>query len=300
MIHASATVLPRSEWEPLASAHADRADALTAGHRHRAGRGEKHAIEDFLYEYYPTRPSRLRRWHPGAGTVLEDAPEHAGWKFYRTEARGTSVDLDAFLEARGEGVAHITRLLAATASRPARLGCFGLHEWAMVYRAGEDRRHPLPLRLGRAGTDAVVEANPISCSHFDAFRFFTPEAAPLNALQPTRATQLDLEQPGCLHANMDLYRWAMKLAPAIPSELELEAFGMALEIRRVDLRASPYDVSGYGLEPIAVETLEGKREYAELQANFARRGADLRSRIVASVDHMRASVGSPAGEAARS
>lgn len=284
MIDASTTVLPRAEWAPVAAAHADRADALTAGHRLRTSRGEKHAIEDFLYEYYPTRPSHLRRWHPGAGVVLEDASEHAGWKFYETDSHGTSVDVDAFLEARGQGVAHIERLLHATASRPARLGCFGLHEWAMVYRAGDDRRHPLPLRLGLAGTDAVVEANPIACSHFDAFRFFTPQAAPLNAVQPTRATQIDLEQPGCLHANMDLYRWTMKLAPVIPSALQLEAFALALEIRRVDMRASPYDVTSYDLEPIAVETVDGKREYAQLQSNFAARGANLRARTIAAIE----------------
>lgn len=235
----------------------------------------------------PTRPSHLRRWHPGAGVVLEGASEHASWKFYGTDSHGTSVDVDAFLEARGQGVARIERLLTATASRPARLGCFGLHEWAMVYRAGDDLRHPLPLRLGQAGTDAVVEANPIACSHFDAFRFFTPESKPLNVLQPSRASQIELEQPGCLHATMDLYRWTMKLTPAIPSALQLEAFELTLQIRRVDMRASPYDVSAYGLEPIAVETPDGKREYAELQGAFATRGADLRARIVASVNHLR-------------
>ncbi len=223
---------------------------------------------------------RLRRWHPGAGVVLEDAPEHARWSFYRTDSTGTSVDVEAFLEGRGRGVDHIERLLVATASRPARLGCFGLHEWAMVYRADQDRRHPLPLRLGQSGTDVVIEANPIACSHFDAFRFFTPDAVPLNVMQPTRENRLDLEQPGCLHANMDLYRWAMKLTPAIPSVLELDAFELAMEIRRVDMRASPYDVTAFGLEPIRIETVEGKREYADLQGVFAVRGAGLRERLI--------------------
>lgn len=280
-------VLTRDEWAPQAQAHAERADALTAGHRQRKARGEKHPIEDFLYEYYPTRPSHLRRWHPGAGVVLEDAPEHAAWKFYGTDSHGTSVDVDAFLEARGQGVGHMGRLLKATASRPARLGCFGLHEWAMVYRAGDDLRHPLPLRLGQRGTDDVVDANPIACSHFDAFRFFTPQAKPRNALQPSRESQVQLEQPGCLHANMDLYRWTMKLVPAIPSSLVLDAFALAREIRVVDMRASPYDVTSFDLDPIEVETADGKREYAELQAAFARRGGDLRARIVAGVEALR-------------
>ncbi|MDN4482526.1 3-methyladenine DNA glycosylase [Demequina lignilytica] len=280
MTEPAPTVLTRAEWEPLARAHSEAADALTAGHRERAGRAEKHAIEDFLFEYYGVRPSRLRRWHPGLGIVLEDAPEHARWTFYRDGARGTQVDVDAFLEARGRGLAHIVRLLEATASRPARYGCFGLHEWAMVYRAGVERRHPLPLRLGQDGTDAVVEANPIACSHIDAFRFFTPEARPLNQLQPTRETQVAMEQPGCLHATMDLYKWAAKLTPVVPSSLTLEAFALALEVRQVDMQASPYDVSRFGLEAIAVETPDGKREYARRQREFAERGGALRARLL--------------------
>ncbi len=279
--------LARAEWEPLATAHAAEADALTAGHRARKGRGERHAIEDFLFEYYATRPAHLRRWHPGPGVVLEDAPEHAAWRFYRTSAGRTDVDVAAFLEARGPALDQIERLLRATAARPARLGCFGLHEWAMAYRAGDEIRHPLPLRLGQAGTDAVVESHPIACSHFDAFRFFTPDARPLNALQPTRETQVALEQPGCLHATMDLYKWAVKLAPAVPSSLQLEAFALALEVRRVDMQASPYDVSSYGLDAIAVETPQGKREYADRQRDFAARGADLRARIVAAIVNLR-------------
>lgn len=276
----TSTVLPRVAWEPRAVAHAAAADALTAGHRERAGTGRTHAIEDFLYEYYGARPSRLRRWHPGPGIVLEDATEHARWRFYRDDAAGTQVDVDAFLAARGHALEHIVRLLEATAGRAPRYGCFGLHEWAMVYRAGGARRHPLPLRLGQDGTDAVVEANPIACSHFDAYRFFTPEAAPLNQLRPTRETQAALEQPGCLHATMDLYKWCEKLTPAVPSELTLEAFALALDVRRVDMQASPYDVSGFGLDAIAVETPEGKREYALRQRDFAARGADLRARIL--------------------
>ena len=39
------------------------------------------------------------------------------------------------LAGRRETVAFVADLLAATAARPARLNCFGLHEWAMVYRA---------------------------------------------------------------------------------------------------------------------------------------------------------------------
>ena len=66
--HTLTTVLPSVSWIPLATAHAERADEMTAGHRARKAAGEKHAIEDFLYDYYGTRPAQLRRWHPGVGT----------------------------------------------------------------------------------------------------------------------------------------------------------------------------------------------------------------------------------------
>ena len=278
------TTLPPATWLPLARAHAERADEMTAGHRARKARGEKHAIEDFLYDYYGTRPAQLRRWHPGVGTGLAPGagvtPEHARWKFYRTFPDGVvTLDTMEFMQARGESVRYIHGLLAATASRPVFTGCFGLHEWAMVYR-GQEHRHSLPLRLGQAATDEVVERHPIRCTHFDAFRFFTPEAVGLNRLQPTRATQVDLDQPGCLHAAMDCHKWASKLGPAVPGALALDCFALAADIRLLDMQASPYDLSSYGQPPVKIETAEGKAEYIARQREFARRAAGLRARLI--------------------
>lgn len=275
-----ATVLTAAEWMPLASAHAARVAAATNAHRERVSRGIKHPVEDFLYEYYSIRPSLLARWHPGVGVGLEDAAEHAGWKYYATQGNLTCVDLEEFVQARGSTARYIVALLEATASRPPMRGCFGLHEWAMVYRAAGDTRHPLPLRLGSSGTDAVVEAHPLVCTHIDAFRFFTPAAMPRNAVQLTRADQIERDQPGCLHANMDVFKWALKMTPVVPSDLVMDAFDLAKEIRYVDMQASPYDVSALGLDPIAIETAEGKAEYVRLQGEFAKRAAALRTRLV--------------------
>ncbi|WP_136520663.1 MULTISPECIES: 3-methyladenine DNA glycosylase [Cellulomonas] len=283
---ADVVVLPPDAWRAAVAAHADRADAMTAGHRERRSRHERHAIEDFLYEYYPTRPAQLRRWHPGAGVALAvdaDGPApQAAWRWYRTGDDGTvTLDVPTFLADRGDAVRFVAGLVGATAARPAATGCFGLHEWAMVYRERDDEhRHPLPLRLGRDGTDAVVERHRIRCTHVDAFRFFTPEAAPRNTLQPTRATQVAMEQPGCLHANMDVYKWCLKLGPAVPGDLLLDAFDLARDIRLVDMRASPYDVRPYGLEPIAIETADGKADYVRRQREFAVRANALRARLL--------------------
>ena len=270
----------------MARAHADRADALTAAHRERRGTGERHPVEDFLYEYYGVKPSLLRRWHPGVGVTLgptaQGPAEHAAWRWYGVHDDGSvGLDVSAFLADRGPTVAYVRRLLDATASRPATLGCLGLHEWAMVYRQDDARRrHSLPLRLGREGTDAVVDAHPVRCSHIDAFRFFTPDAVPLNRLQPTRETQVDLEQPGCLHANMDLLKWSLKLGPAVPGDLLLDAFALAAEIRLLDMQASPYDLSSLGEPAVAIETPEGRAEYVARQRAFAERSAGLRVRLL--------------------
>ncbi|WP_225753781.1 3-methyladenine DNA glycosylase [Actinotalea sp. Marseille-Q4924] len=277
--------LTPTQWRRHADEHAAHADALTAAHRARRATGEKHPVEDFLYEYYALKPAALRRWHPGAGVRLAPGPDgpapHAAWRWYTTDDdHAVGLDLDAYLADRAGTVRYVRDLLVATAARPAHLGCLGLHEWAMVYRQDDvGRRHALPLRLGREGTDAVVERHAIRCSHFDAFRFFTPEATGRNALQPTRETQPAMEQPGCLHATMDLLKWSLKLGPLVPGDVLLEAFRLASDVRRLDMQASPYDVSALGEPVVAVETPEGKAEYVRRQRAFSERAAPLRARL---------------------
>ncbi|HEY0125809.1 MAG TPA: 3-methyladenine DNA glycosylase [Blastococcus sp.] len=277
--------LPREVWTASTAAHEARIDRWAVPHRERRRRGETHPVLDFLFTYYSESPGRLRRWHPGAGVPLAAPAPHAGWRWYATDGATVRLDADAFLADRGATVRFVRRLLAATASRPAFSGCLGLHEWAMVYR-DTGTRHPVPLRLGREGTDAVVEAHPVRCSHFDAFRFFTPAAVGRNRLQPTRASQPELEQPGCLHAGMDLYKWAYKLGPATPGELLADCFELAVEIRELDMRASPYDLRAYGYVPVPIETPEGKARYVEAQRGFAERGAVLRRRLIDACDRL--------------
>ncbi|HET8769081.1 MAG TPA: 3-methyladenine DNA glycosylase [Pedococcus sp.] len=284
------TVIEQQAWRALEAAHAERADAATAAHRARRTGGRRHPVEDFLFTYYPFSAGRLRRWHPGAGVALEAAggTERAGWRHHRTVGDAVELDTAAYLADRGRTVDFVRRLVSATAARPAQLGCFGLHEWAMVYRQREEEvRHAgWPLRLGSSGTDDLVESLRIRCTHFDAFRFYTPAARPLNVLQPTRESQVALEQPGCLHAGMDLYKWCMKLGPALPGDLTLDAFDLAREIRELDMRASPYDLSSLGYEPVPVETPAGRAEYAAAQRDFADRGQVIRERLLQALDRL--------------
>ncbi len=253
-------VLSTAAASARAAAHAARLAPYVTPHLARRERGEAHPVHDFLFGYYSQRPAQLLRWNRGGELV----------------------------EARRPLVASIHRLLVATASRPAHTGCFGLHEWAMVYRApAAGTRHPRPLRLGGAGTDTVVESHRIACSHFDAFRFFTDDARPRNTLSPGPDDRSAFEQPGCLHAGMDLYKHAFRLSPMICSDLVADCFELAWDIRVLDMRAAPYDLSGVTLDPtgepwtpVRIETADGKREYAAGQAAFAERAAPLRARLV--------------------
>jgi hypothetical protein len=285
--------LAEPEWTVREAAHHRRVDAWVVPHQERRRAGTPHPVWDFLFTYYSETPGRLRRWHPGAGRVLTGhaAQARLSWPFYTELAGrtadgravpGVGVDVDAFLAKRRDAVGWVAGLLGATAGRPAQFGCFGLHEWAMLYRPGEGevRHEQLPLRLGQAGTDAVVESHKVQCSHIDAFRFFTRAAGPRNTLRPTRDTQQQLEQPGCLHATMDLYKWAYKLSPATPGELLADCFALAADVRELDMRASPYDLTALGWAAVAIETPEGKAEYVAAQRGFAARGAALRVRLL--------------------
>jgi hypothetical protein len=260
----------QTQTQTQAQAHVERLRPYVDPHLERRRRGVAHPAHDFLFDYYGQRPAQLLRWHPGH------------WS--------EPVDPD-LLASKRPLIAALHRLLRATASRPAQLGCFGLHEWAMVHQA-DDTRHPWPLRLGGPGTDSVVESHRITCTHFDAFRFFTPSAVELNTLSPRADDRPDFEQPGCLHAGMDLYKHAFRLSPLICSDLVADAFELAWDIRIMDMRAAPYDLSGlildpYGIEwtPIMIETVTGKREYADLQRHYAEQAGAFFYQSVA--DHWR-------------
>lgn len=296
-------VLDELDWLQSEQDHHRRVARFAEPYLQRRSAGRKHPVEDFLFTYYSHKPGQLRRWHPGPGVVLtgEAAAERATWKFYRRldsgEAAGLGLaegttavvlDLPKFTAERAAAIDFSRIILGRTGQRSPHFGCFGLHEWAMVYRLEPDdvRHEYLPLRLGSTGTDQVVEQSKIKCSHIDAFRFFTDEAAPRNELQPTRQTQRDLEQPGCLHANMDLYKWAYKLSPAIPSELLMDCFELSWRIRRMDMQASPYDLSEWGYEPIRIETTAGKAEYIAAQRGFSEEAQILRASLFKVVEEL--------------
>lgn len=278
-------VLGRPAWLSRARTHRDRIESLIAPYLDTHRSGGKHPVIDFLFTYYSARPGQVMRWHPGFGVALEQARRYRGLRGYVCDGDGTARVSREHLRDRLPLVQWILDMERTTVHRAPRLSCFGLHEWAMLYRTGE-KRHEVPLRLGAAGTDAVVEAHPLRCTHFDAFRFFTDEAVPLNATPLSRAEAIANEQPGCLHANMDLYRYCLKLTPLVSGELLADCFELAVTARTLDMRASPYDLSSYGYPPVPIETPEGRAQYVRTQTEIARRGQELREALVTTCEDL--------------
>ena len=231
---------------------------------------------DFLFDYYPYSPGRLHAWHPGIDYALAgDWRPASSSSVYRMTDGVWQADLESVDPRR---LKLALAILAGTQQRPQQFGCFGMHEWAMVYRsdAGAIRHSDQPLRMSIEDVSDVVDGVGLRCTHIDAFRFFTDPAVPLNKDVPTRENQPRLEQGGCIHANMDLFKYAMWFQPFISGELVLDCFELAVQAREVDMRASPYDLTHHGYEPIAVETTEGRAEYAKAQRAIAELAEPLR------------------------
>ena len=279
-------ILEVAEWSERCADHLAAAREFTAGPRSRRDRGEKHPVEDFLFDYYPYPLALLESWHPWIDTALvigdaEFFPARFGRKGYRTDGEICFLDPKLISEKEAGRLEWIRELLVATQAHAAIFACHGMHEWAMVYRAEEIRHAGLaPLRLSQAEIDTLVESRSIVCTHHDAFRFFANDARPYNKVQPTLETRHINEQPGCVHANMDLYKWAAKAMPWSGSDLLLDCFRLANRLRDLDMRASPYDLSTWGVMPVKIETVEGRREYETTQRELAGQAGILRARLI--------------------
>lgn len=287
MTSAASAVLSREEWHARMHAHLGRVAAHADAFLDRRSREKKHPVHDFLFTYYSFAPSRLKQWVPPLGVAIEvtsgDMEDFLWLQGPRFTRQGNVLRLDEQRLAlrEQEFATWVSGLCTRILGRAGRFTCFGLHEWAMVYRQPvEQVRHQgYELRLPPAELAAFVESLPVCCSHYDAFRFFTPDARPLNVLNPTLDTRPELEQAACLHANMDLYKWSSKLWPWTGSDLVGECFELGLAGRDLDMRASPYELSALGYEPIKIETAAGREQYEREQRALAARAAPLRIRL---------------------
>lgn len=259
------------EWRARAAPHRARVALHAEAFLQRRAKGEQHPVWDFLFTYYNFSPAKLMIWVPGLQDLKSEVSnlKSASWSCPPLTAR-------VLREAQ-----WIAQLCDNIISKPARLNCHGLHEWAMVYKesAAQVRHSGYNLRLPPDQIAAFVESQCVCCTHHDAYRFFTDAARPLNTLNPRFETRLNMEQSGCLHANMDLYKWAYKLWPWIGSDLVADAFEIAVAARDFDMRASPYDLAALGFEPIKIETEEGRAEYRREQQQLMEMARPVRGKL---------------------
>lgn len=297
----------QSDWREAALNHKEKFTSMLypkgVNLKERQHMVNDHPIYNFLHRYYRYNKEELLKYSPGMHIQLEvcnDADSDLlSSKFLTIDrSRGTchfsaamfreQLTLDGKL-----GSTYIRQnynVLVASSKKTAFFGCYGFHEWAMLYSGAKNQSQPLkkhqeklPLRISQDTLDHVVEAGQLRCTHFDAWRFFHPQAQPLNIINPlTRSNQAQFEQPGCIHANMDLFKYAYQLYPLVSSQLLLQSLEVALAARIIDMRASPYDVSAFEecQEPLCVETADGRRRYAEEQEKLADMAAPVRQSLL--------------------
>ncbi|HEX6564224.1 MAG TPA: hypothetical protein VF020_08065 [Chthoniobacterales bacterium] len=270
--------LAKEVWQERVRKHQARVSEWIDPVLERRSRHARHPVYDFLFEYYSFRPAQLLRWSPGPDVILQDADRTDGAAVWESVQGGER--LKAFPGSRKAFVDWAIHFLRSTTERPPNFSCFGLHEWAMVYRQPAIRHREVSLRLPRPDLDSFLESQQLSCTHFDAFRFFSERAKPRNSIQLERTLTAELDQPACIHVNMDLYRFCYKIAPWIESELLADAFALARSARELDMRASPYDLTEFGFEPVAIETGDGRAQYVRLQREIARSAEPIRERVL--------------------
>lgn len=291
---------PANIWRTQAKAHRDRMLSILHGTVHH---DLSHPVWNFVFTYYRFKKKVLRLWSPGIGTTITGVDQKVDkdllWmsKGWIPSDDGTCGHMDANL-CRGplrEMVRHSAEIMRSSLQRPPHLQCFGLHEWAMLYAPSStsdvSRHQNLPLRLSQSEVNAVVESMPIRCTHFDAFRFFSSDAVPLNTVNPTpsRSAQPQLEQPGCVHHNMDLFLYTLRIWPWVQADVLADSLELAIAARVLDMRASPYDLSewdgqGFDLTPVRIETAEGRLEYQREQARLAELAVPIRKRLLREYD----------------
>ena len=251
--------------------------------------GDGSCVDDFLYNGMKAgilyRPIRYYDYEAVGSATVEKTPPNNDIQF---------------LHKKASSFTWYKSILQTTLANEAILHCYGLHEWAMQYHpegappppSGKYQSH-LPLRASREVINSTVERKGLRCTHVDALRFFAPSAGPLNfhGASLERTDQLELEQPGCVHAHMDLLKIALRVKPYCDPALLVEILGIALEARSLDVGASPYDCSEYSVDNkgspipiIPVETPEGRATYKAQQTELMERAEGVRLRLLANYE----------------
>jgi hypothetical protein len=226
LIMRRSTIVPLSEWFLKAEQHAMKIDSLLyppgVTLKHRMHSAKSHPIFNFLWRYYRFTASSLTRYSRGMGVILQDADESAHGSIILSNSMtsfdniGCSYDvnqIEGLPPFAQFGKKRLTRNRDILLERKPFFGCFGLHEWAMLFSGNKNtakspvndalisdsitqnkselqsdtkqqEEEALSLRLPQSTIDSVVNATPLRCTHYDAWRFFRPEAKDMNVIAP--------------------------------------------------------------------------------------------------------------------
>jgi len=259
LVHKYKDVIDLNKWTRIKREHEIRMSNLLGGNLYK---DHKHPIYNFMFRYFHFKESILFDYSPGSYVLLQGVSSSE----YRRDVRAMVVIPNSgiyfdptsltFAPEQIKSYERTLLILERSMQKTPNFHCFGLHEWAMLYRpqvtsptatAALSMHQHLPLRLDLDAIAGVVEAHPLFCTHFDASRFFTAPAQPLNRASPapTRANQPSSDQAGCLHTHMDLFKWSVKLFPFVSSDILFDTLDIAIRAREIDMRASPYDLTAY-------------------------------------------------------
>ncbi|NQZ59621.1 MAG: 3-methyladenine DNA glycosylase, partial [Lentisphaeraceae bacterium] len=140
-------ILKNKEWRQLASLHEKKIIELTKDWQLTRQQKKKHPVIDFLFTYYSFSFNRLKAWTPGLGVSLE-GPIVSPLSANRFAEEGGIINLrsDLLPVHRLKAFEWTHSLLLKTPKNPPSFNCFGLHEWAMVYKDENIRHQSLGLR----------------------------------------------------------------------------------------------------------------------------------------------------------
>ena len=200
--------LSSQEWSRLENRYQSQINPWLDAYRTRRKRGQSHPVHDFLFEYYQFNRRSVSNWHPPLGVYLigQAAGRFLQNKYFTANEHGVFLDPSLITDKVLSRVHWIKRLMEAAQSRNSQINCYGLHEWAMVYKTDEIRHQSTPLRLSTKKIAQTVESSTLRCTHYDAYRFFTDSAQPRNVLALDSEQRKQNEQFGCVHFNMDLFK----------------------------------------------------------------------------------------------
>ena len=126
-------------WKHERDRHIRRINSILGDYLIKKEHQVKNPILDFLFEYYTFRPGLLIRWSPGYQMTLEKMAfkDIEDLVEIRCLPDGMRIDPSAFPTHRVASLDWVIQLIEVTMSRAPSFGCFGMHEWAMVYQTSK-------------------------------------------------------------------------------------------------------------------------------------------------------------------